>query len=141
MNSLDFMNKFKPKTRCIKEFKYWIICVRQRACTLGAAVIILKREIKSVSEMNKEEATEYSEVIKWYEDMCRQKFGANKFNYLMLMMYDNFVHYHAFPRYEKSVNAFGIDWYDKEYPKAVDLKDYIVLDDDLMNNLVKYMKK
>lgn len=27
MSNLDFMNKFKPETRCIKEFKYWIVCI------------------------------------------------------------------------------------------------------------------
>lgn len=44
MNNLEFMSKFKPTTRCIKEFKYWIVCIRGKRATLGDAVILLKRE-------------------------------------------------------------------------------------------------
>lgn len=29
MENLEFMSKFKPETRCIKEFKYWIVCIRE----------------------------------------------------------------------------------------------------------------
>ena len=27
-NNLEFMKKFRPDELCIKEFKYWIVCVR-----------------------------------------------------------------------------------------------------------------
>lgn len=40
MSNLEFMSKFKPETRCIKEFKYWIVCIRGKQATLGDAVII-----------------------------------------------------------------------------------------------------
>ena len=41
MNNLEFMKKFRPEELCIKEFKYWIVCVRQKQTTLGDAVILL----------------------------------------------------------------------------------------------------
>ena len=41
---LEFMSKFKPETRCIKEFKYWIVCIREKQVNLGSSVILLKRE-------------------------------------------------------------------------------------------------
>lgn len=44
MNNLKFMSKFKPKTRCIKEFEHWIVCIRRKQATLGDAVILLKRK-------------------------------------------------------------------------------------------------
>ncbi len=44
MSNLSFMSKFKPETRCIKEFEYWIVCIREMQATLGVAVILLKRE-------------------------------------------------------------------------------------------------
>lgn len=53
-----------------------------------------------------EEGAEFPEVIKWYEKLCREKFGTIKFNYIITMMKDPFVHYHAFPRYDKKVNLF-----------------------------------
>lgn len=45
MKKLEFMSKFKPEERCIKEFKHWIVCVRAKQTTLGDTVILLKRQI------------------------------------------------------------------------------------------------
>ena len=111
--NLQFMKKFRPEELCVKEFKYWIICVRQKQVTLGDVVILLKRETRNVSDMTIEEASEFPEVIKWYENICREKLGAIKFNYIIMMMHDPFVHYHAFPRYDKNVELFDIEWEDK----------------------------
>ena len=93
MKELEFMSKFKPDTRCIKNFKYWIVCIRAKQRTLGDAVILLKRETSSAKNLTSEEAAEFPEVIKWYEDICTDKFGATKFNYMMMMMKDLYVHY------------------------------------------------
>ena len=141
MNKLDFMNKFEPKTKCIKEFDYWIVCVRKRARTLGDAVILLKREIPSISNMNREEAEEYPKVIKWYEKTCHDKFGADKFNYYMLMMKDNYVHYHAFPRYKRDIEKFDIIWKDEDYPSGINISQAKELNDDILENMVKYMQQ
>lgn len=140
MEDLGFMKKFDPEATCIKEFKYWIVCVRKRARTLGDAVILLKRQTDSVSNITKDEAIEYSEVIEWYEKTCADKFGATKFNYLMLMMKDNFVHYHAFPRYDKDIIKFDKVWKDEDYPVIVNLKNAEVLDDSLLNKVVSFMR-
>lgn len=140
MENLEFMSKFKPDTRCIKEFKYWIICVRAKARTLGDSVILLKRETPSVAGMLPEEAAEFPEVIKWYEDTCSRKFGAIKFNYIIMMMKDNFVHYHAFPRYDKEISMFGIEWKDEDWPGALNFKEGIILDDDKIEELRLFMK-
>ena len=140
MENLEFMSKFKPDTRCIKEFKYWIICVRAKARTLGDSVILLKRETPSVAGMLPEEAAEFPEVIKWYEDTCSRKFGAIKFNYIIMMMKDNFVHYHAFPRYDKEISMFGIEWKDEDWPGALNFKEGMILDDDKIEELRLFMK-
>lgn len=113
INNLEFMSKFKPDIRCIKEFDYWIVCIREKQTTLGSAVILLKRETPSVGDILPEESSEFPKVVKWYEEICIKKFGAIKFNYIIMMMYDPFVHYHAFPRYDKKINLFGLEWEDK----------------------------
>lgn len=140
MENLKFMSKFKPETRCIKEFKYWIICVRGKQRTLGDSVMLLKRETPTVAGMLPEEAAEFPEVIKWYEDTCSRKFGAIKFNYIIMMMKDNFVHYHAFPRYDKEISMFGIEWKDEDWPGALNFKEGIILDDDKIEELRLFMK-
>ena len=43
MSNLEFMSKFKPETRCIKEFEHWIICIRGKQATLGDVLMILSK--------------------------------------------------------------------------------------------------
>ena len=87
-----------------------------------------------------EEGAEFTEVVKWYEDTCKNKFGAVKFNYVIMMMKDFFVHYHAFPRYDKDINMFDLDWKDNDWPKGIDFKEGIVLDDEKLEEIKKYMQ-
>ena len=138
MENLEFMKKFRPEELCIKEFKYWIVCVRQKQTTLGDVVILLKRETENVSGMLPEEGAEFSKVINWYEELCREKFGAIKFNYIIMMMKDPFVHYHAFPRYDKVVNLFDIEW--KDNNTLTNFRTFELLDDELLFKIRDYMK-
>ena len=138
MSDLTFMNKFKPKERCIKEFKYWIVCVREKQTTLGAAVLLLKRETPSVANLLPEESKEFPEVVKWYEKTCKEKFGAVKFNYIIMMMYDPFVHYHAFPRYDKNIDLFDITWEDKN--TLTNFSNVENLNEDILIKIKNYMK-
>ena len=140
MENLEFMKKFRPEELCIKEFKYWLVCVRQKQPTLGDVVILLKRKTENVSGMLPEEGAEFPKVIKWYEELCREKFGAIKFNYMIMMMHDPFVHYHAFPRYDKykKINLFDIDWEDKN--TLSNFASTETLDDELLFRIRDYMK-
>lgn len=141
MNNLEFMSKFKPDIRCIKEFEYWIVCVRGKQATLGDAVILLKRQTESVANMLPEEGAEFPKVVKWYEDTCTKKFGTIKFNYIIMMMKDYFVHYHAFPRYDKNINLFGIEWVDNDYPKAINFKDGLEPSEETLQEIKRYMSE
>ena len=140
MENLEFMAKFKPETRCIKEFKHWIVCVRGKQSTLGDVVILLKRETPSVANMLPEEAAEFPEVAKWYENLCIEKFGALKFNYIIMMMKDNFVHYHAFPRYDKEIKMFDMEWKDNDWPGAINFTQGIILEDDKIDEIKNFMR-
>ncbi len=140
MENLEFMKKFRPEKLCIKDFKYWIVCVRQKQTTLGDVVILLKRETQNVGGMLPEEGAEFPQVIKWYEELCREKFGAIKFNYMIMMMKDPFIHYHAFPRYDKDkkINLFDIEW--KDNNTLSNFSSIEVLDDELLFKIRDYMK-
>lgn len=137
MNNLEFMKEFRPEELCVKEFKYWIVCIRQGQTTLGDVVVLLKRETPNVSGMLPEEGAEFPEVIKWYEELCKEKFGAIKFNYMIMMMHDSFVHYHAFPRYDKIIDLFDMEWKDSNPLSNFKAE---VLDDDLLFKIRDYMK-
>lgn len=86
-----------------------------------------------------EEGAEFPEVIKWYEELCRKKFDAIKFNYMIMMMEDSFVHYHAFPRYDKNINLFDIDWEDKN--TLINFSTTEILEDELLFKIRDYMKE
>jgi len=139
---LEFMKKFRPNELCIKEFKYWIVCVRAKQVTLGDVIILLKRETENVSGMLPEEGAEFPEVIKWYENLCREKFGAVKFNYIIMMMKDPFVHYHAFPRYDKNINMFGKEWEDKDTGNTlINFGTIEKSNDEMLFKIRDYMKQ
>lgn len=138
MENLEFMKKFRPEELCIKEFKYWIVCARKKQVTLSDTIIALKRETPNMSDMTKEEAAELVEVTKWYENTCKEKLGAIKFNYIAMMMHDFFIHYHVFPRYDKKINLFDMEWEDRNplnYFGSVEDTE-----DDILLKIINYMK-
>lgn len=119
----EFMAKFNPTQNCVKEFKHWLVCVRAKQVTLGDAIILLKREVPSLADMSTEESAEFAEVLAWYEKKCVKLFGAIKFNYVVAMMKDNFVHYHAFPRYSEKKVWGGFEWKDLDWPRLVQFRE------------------
>ena len=120
---MSFYDKFKPDEYTIKDFKNWIIVVRPKQITLGDAVIILKNQVPSIGDASSEDLAELPTVVAWYEKRCKDLFGAEKFNYIAAMMKDNFVHFHAIPRYSEDKNFAGITWTDTFWPKPVSLVD------------------
>lgn len=138
MKNLEFMKKFRPEELMIQEFEHWIVCVRQKQTTLGDAVVLLKRETENVSGMLPEEGAEFPKVIQWYEQLCKEKFGAIKFNYMIMMMHDPFVHYHAFPRYDKKISLFGMEWEDKN--TLTNFASSEVLEDEVLLKIRDYMR-
>lgn len=120
---MTFYDKFKPDEYTIKDFENWIIVVRPKQITLGDAVIILKNQVPSIGDAAGKDMAELPDVVSWYEGRCKELFGAEKFNYIAAMMKDNFVHFHAIPRYSEEKEFAGIKWKDDFWPKPVSLVD------------------
>lgn len=136
---MEFMRKFKPAENTIKEFENWIVVIREKQVTLGACVILLKRQVSSLSEMTESEASEFPKVINWYERKCQNCYGAEKFNYVVAMMKDNFVHYHAFPRYSFVIHKYEKEWKDQDWPKVVNFRD-VDIEKEILNKIIEDMK-
>jgi len=136
---MEFMKKFKPEENLVKEFKYWIVLLREKQVTLGATVIVLKRDIQSLSQIKEEEAAEFPEVIEWFEECCTSIFEAQKFNYVVAMMKDNFVHYHAFPRYGNTFFKYGIEWKDESWPKVIEFSN-VKYENDILEKIKSEMR-
>ena len=137
---MEFMKKFKPNEFCLKEFKHWIIVLRQKQLTLGASVILLKREVSNVGEVFDYEFAEFPEVISWYEEKCKALFQPDKFNYVAAMMKDNFVHFHAFPRYSSDKQLNNTVWQDTYWPRPIVL-DNCQTDGSILLDLLNLMKE
>ncbi len=114
----EFAGRYNQEDLFIKEFSYWLLLLRPVPVTIGSCVILLKRKCCSLSEITKEEMAEFPEVCHYFENSCKSLYGAVKFNYHANMMKEDFVHFHAIPRYNKIVKKHGIDWVDHDWPLA-----------------------
>ena len=63
--------------------------------------------------------------------MTTRAFGAKKFNYLALMMYDPEVHFHVIPRYDVPVLFEGCEFVDPDWPEATK-RVAMQLDDEML---------
>lgn len=133
---MEFMKKFNPEKNAIKEFKHWIVLLREKQVTLGAAIFVLKRDIPSFSQMTGDEAAEFPEVVAWFENKTKGLYGAEKFNYVVAMMKDNFVHYHAFPRYSSTASRYGVEWTDINWPNVIEFLN-VSYDDSVLESIRK----
>ena len=136
---MEFMNKFKPEKNTIREFNHWVVLLREKQVTLGAVIIALKRETPSLAQLTKEEAAEFPIVVSWFEELCSSLYGATKFNYVAAMMKDNFVHYHAFPRYGNAFTMYDIEWKDQNWPKVIEFLE-VKYDEVILDRILNDMK-
>lgn len=104
-----------PKT-LIKEYDHWVALLRPDQINIGTLVLAAKSEARHLGELTANEWAEFSIVTNECEELLRKTFGAEKFNYLALMMKDPNVHFHFIPRYSSPVTINGKDFIDKDWP-------------------------
>lgn len=103
----------------IKEYEHWVVLFREKQVTIGSVIIMAKDTQKqSLGSLSAEAWSEFGAVTHDVEAMLTAAFGAEKFNYLALMMYDPEVHFHVIPRYSKPVEFAGITFTDPDWPEA-----------------------
>ena len=101
------MEKFGYQHLTIRDFKYWTVQLRESQVTLGSLVLVNKSEATRLGELSSDEWAEFAKVSSFAENLLRQHFPVEKFNYLALMMKDPNVHFHLIPRYSKEVEWGG----------------------------------
>ena len=103
----------------IKEYQNWVVLFREKQVTIGSVIIMSKQlEADSLGEVSAEAWAEFALVCKETEALITGLFGAEKFNYLALMMIDPEVHFHVIPRYSKTVLFEGDEYIDPDWPLA-----------------------
>lgn len=127
---INFKKKFMLDRLVIFETEFWIWSLRPQQVTLGSSVLSLKRPAETFIELSDAELIDLRVIATVMEKTLRSIFSYSKINYLMLMMQDNFVHYHIVPRYSEAVYfaESGITFNDALFPGPPDLSIYHSLD-------------
>ncbi|MDP9138499.1 MAG: HIT family protein [Pseudomonadota bacterium] len=114
--------KFGYPATLLREYEHWCVLVRPAQATLGALVLAAKSEATAFSALGTAAFSELGRAVGDIEASL-QKFRAfERINYLMLMMVDPHVHFHVLPRYGTVQTFDGIDFEDRGWPAAPDLK-------------------
>lgn len=117
-----FIAKFKLAELEVRRYRHWTWSVRPAQGTLAASVISLNRPAVAWSAVDAGENAELAQVVSDIEATLRRQFAYDKINYLMLMMVDEHVHFHVFPRYSAERQFGGRTWVDSNWPKPPDLQ-------------------
>lgn len=136
---LDFAGRFSKPELLIKQGKYWSIVFRESTTTLGNCVIICNRQCSSMGELTPVESAEFPDICKWYEDKIKRLYNCEKFNYVAMMMKEEFVHFHVIPRYSKPVEKYGLTWIDEDWPKGTRLNK-IDISDEIKRQIIDDIK-
>lgn len=111
------LKKFLYPSNLLREYSHWVLLIRPEQVTVGCVVIAAKTDAKSFGALGAEEMAEWPTVVRDFEQVVSKKFGAEKFNYLALMMVDPNPHFHGIPRYRGPVSFQGRTFTDERFPK------------------------
>jgi len=105
----------------LKEYTHWVVLFREKQVTIGSVIIMSKHlDKQSLGDVEAKAWAEFGSVCRDVEVAITNAFGAEKFNYLALMMYDPEVHFHVIPRYSKPVEFEGETFIDPDWPNATE---------------------
>jgi diadenosine tetraphosphate (Ap4A) HIT family hydrolase len=134
------MIKFGYPGTLIWDYGQWCVLLRPAQVTLGALVFAAKSEARSFSALPFEAFAELAQVIRDTESVFAKFPRAEKVNYLMLMMVDPHVHFHALPRYSGPRDYRGTAFEDRGWPGLPDLKGAPPITPELFAGLLHTVK-
>lgn len=138
----DTLKKFGYPRTLIKEYKHWLLLVREQQLTLGSMILICKEEKHNFHEISTDATSELSIVTQDIELSTQKAFNYDKINYNMLMMVDPEVHFHVIPRYKKDTNFNSLDFIDADWPKPVDFtQNHNTVSQDLLEDIRNVIKE
>lgn len=107
--------KFMSSKNVIKEFQHWILVYRYNQLTKYSMILLAKSNETNFHQLENEEVVEIGPILKEIEATLCKEFNSLKVNINMLMLVDNHVHMHIFPRYKT----------DKFWPYPIDITQEI----------------
>ncbi|MFW2830830.1 HIT family protein [Sphingomonas sp. ID0503] len=134
------IHKFGWPGTLIAEYTHWMVLLRPQAVTLGSLVIAAKSPATAFGALPVHAFTEQAQVIADVETALGRSVGPEKMNYLMLMMVDPHVHFHAFPRYDGVRTHGELEIADAGWPKTPDLGSAVMLSEAQVADQVAWLK-
>jgi len=114
--------KFGGTANVVFQYGSWAVLLRPAQVTLGALVLIHQDDnVRALADVPANDFATLATVCTRIESVMRDLFGAQKFNYLALMMVDPHVHFHVLSRYESTVDFADATWPDTTWPGPPDI--------------------
>ncbi|WP_151671766.1 HIT family protein [Nitrincola schmidtii] len=112
-----FRKKFQLDDLTLVENDHWVLSIRPQQLTLGSMVLSVKHEVYDFSSLSEDQSLHMAELLGVAEKLVKARWGAVRLNVLCLMMQDPLLHFHIFPRYDRTVEFAGREWKDADWPK------------------------
>jgi len=117
------LEKFGYPASALAETENWIVLLHPAQVTPGALVLVHKfADVTSLGDLSAAAGREFPLICAQIEQVLRDRLGAEKFNYLCLMMVDPHVHFHVLPRYGGPVEIAGRRFDDSFWPGPPDIR-------------------
>lgn len=132
--------KFGHPASLIHAYRHWCVLLRPAQATLGALVLGSTSEATAFSQLEPEAFAELRKAIGDIEANLKTFRPYSRINYLMLMMVDPHVHFHALPRYDAPQEFGGITFPDAAWPGPPDLKTATALTGEQFQSLAETLR-
>lgn len=117
----ETMLKFNYPDSLLCEYDHWVVLLRPVQVTIGSLVLVSREGAQRFPEVSREGFVELRKVAGELESALSEAFQYDRINYLMLMMVDKHVHYHAIPRYSAPVRVNDREYPDEDWPGPPDV--------------------
>ncbi len=131
------IEKFGYPATLLKELQHWVILLRPAQVTLGSLVLAAKSDATAYGALPRDVFAEQADAIALIERALAAFTRFERINYLMLMMVDPHVHFHAIPRYSGLRSWKGLDFPDAGWPGPPQLGSAVQLSGEQLGGLVE----
>lgn len=129
------------------ETKNWTVGIGNNQAYFGRAYVTLRNHKASLSDLSKEEWSEFEAIVKQMESAFESAFNAKPLNWGCFMNNafrngesNSHVHWHIFPRYRTAPVLNGVAYDDPLYGEHYDPRAERLVDEDTVHQITETLK-
>jgi len=100
----------------LRESEHWRLVLNRNQNLLGKCMLVLRRDVQSITELTDEEWSSLRDEIAAATSMLEAAFQPDHFNYAFLQNEERRVHLHVIPRYVDPREFGGRVFVDEDFP-------------------------